>query len=128
MTVNYESFAEFATELLSSTKEIDWRMSAGRAYYASFHRAKLSTKFCPDNSNFSMGSHTRVTDQFLKHGANQAKSIAYVLQAMKKIRHSADYELEGNWNLSNAVNQLAQHKVLIKRLEAFDSLESEKMA
>jgi len=103
-------------------------MSAGRAYYASFHRASSSVKFCPDNSAYAMGSHTRVTDRLIMHGAKQAKSIAYVLQAMKKVRHSADYELKGNWNVCNAVNQLAQHKVVVQRLDAFDASEGEKIA
>lgn len=128
MTVDFNAFAEFAAGLIERDDEISWRMSAGRAYYASYHRALRSVGQCPDNENFHMGSHQRVTDRFLAHGTNGAKSIAYVLQAMKKVRHISDYELEDPFEKCNAVNQLAQHKVLVQKLDSFDSVATAKSA
>jgi uncharacterized protein (UPF0332 family) len=121
MSVDYQSFAEFASKLLSSESEIDWRMSAGRAYYASYHRALLSTQYCPENSHLAMGSHERVSDQFIKHGTTSARSIAYILQSMKRLRHIADYNLQNKFDRGNATSQLAQHKLMVQKLDQFDS-------
>lgn len=120
MSVNFKDFADFATSLCSSTKEIDWRMATARAYYASFHRAQLSVHFCPDNSHVAMGSHERVTDRFKLEGSRSAKSIVYVMQGMKKLRNSADYELGDPFDKNIPANQLATHRELVKKLDAFD--------
>lgn len=128
MTVDFRAFADFAEGLIDREDEISWRMSAGRAYYASYHRALQSVDQCPDNENLRMGSHERVTDRFLAYGTNGAKSIAYVLQAMKKVRHVSDYDLEDPFEKCNAVNQLAQHKVLVQKLDSFDSVAKAKTA
>jgi len=128
MTVSFQSFADFASSLISSDHEIDWRMSAARAYYASYHRARLSVDFCPDNSNLRMGSHERITDRFTAYGSNGSKSLAYVLLAMKKVRHTADYELDDPFERSSAVNQIAQHKAVVQKLDSFDAAASAKSA
>jgi hypothetical protein len=128
MSIDHNSFAEFALKLITSDEEVDWRMSAGRTYYASYHRALLSTQYCPDNSNLAMGSHERVTDQFLRHNTIKARSIAYVIQNMKKMRHVADYALDNNFSRADAVNQFAQYKILINKLAEFDAQFGAKMA
>lgn len=128
MSVDFRSFAEFADRLLADDSEIAWRMSAARAYYASYHRSLKSVSHCPDNSNSRMGSHERVTERFLAHGTNGAKSIAYVLQTMKRVRHIADYELEDPFERCAAVNQLSQHKALVQRLDSFDAVATPKSA
>jgi uncharacterized protein (UPF0332 family) len=128
MSVDFGSFAGFASPLVTSESEIDWRMSTGRTYYAGYHRALLSTKFCPDNSHLGMGSHERVTDQFMKQGTIQGRSIAYVMIGMKKLRHIADYAIEQDFSQPDAVNQLSQYKVLVAKLNEFDAQFGEKTA
>lgn len=128
MSVTHQDFEDFASKLTSSADEIDWRMSAARAYYASYHRAKLSIKFCPDNSHLAMGSHEKVSDAFKLHGSPAARSIAYVLMTMKKNRVLADYELGDPFDQSLAVNQLAQHRALTGKLDLFDQISSQKTA
>jgi hypothetical protein len=122
MSVDYRAFAEFAEGLLGTDTEISWRMSAARAYYASYHRSKKSADHCPDNAHLHMPSHERLTERFLAYGTPGAKSIAYVLQTMKKVRHIADYELDDPFERCGAVNQLAQHKVLVQKLDSFDAM------
>ena len=128
MSVDYRAFAELASNLLSGGDEISWRMSAGRTYYASYHRSLQSVQHCPGNAHLAMGSHERVTDRFISHGSVGAKSIAYVLQAMKKVRHVADYELGEQFDKCAAENQLCQHRSLVQRLDSFDTLMRAKSA
>ena len=120
MSVTFVDFESFAVSLCSSQREIDWRMATARAYYASFHRAQLSTRFCPDNSHFALGSHERVTDSFKLQGSMPAKSIAYVLVGMKKLRNNADYELNDPYDKNIPSAQLATHRKLVERLNEFD--------
>lgn len=128
MSVDYRAFADIANNLLSGVDEISWRMAAGRTYYASYHRSLQSVQHCPDNAHLAMGSHERVTDRFISQGSVGAKSIAYVLQAMKKVRHVADYDINEPFEKCSAENQLCQHKLLVQRLENFDKLMCAKSA
>ena len=128
MSVTHIDFGEFAAKLLSSEAEIDWRMSAGRSYYGAFHRAQLSVHLCPDNENLRYASHERVSDRFMRHKTMPARSIAYVLQGMKKIRSVADYELGDNFTQKEAVNQEATYQVLVKKLDEFDTASNPKSA
>lgn len=128
MTVSYQDFEKFAAGLLTSSSEMDFRMSAARAYYASYHRALQSLHYCPDNSHLQMGSHERVTERLIAHGTLPAKSIAYVLKSMKKIRHIADYEITTTFDKCDAENQISQHQAVVKRLDAFDQSCAAKLA
>lgn len=121
MSVNYSDFARVAEQLQLGETEIEWRMGAGRAYYAAFHRANSSACACPDNSQFAMGSHARVSDRFKLEGSIPAKSIAYILIAMKKIRTLADYDLDDSFNRSACTNQISQYRALEAKLDAFDN-------
>jgi uncharacterized protein (UPF0332 family) len=121
MSVTYSDFYNFAANLAAGANEIEWRNSASRAYYAAFHRAQETVDLCPDNAHLKMGSHERVTDRFDLHKSVPAKSISYVLQSMKRIRHCADYEIADEFAQSLAVNQVAQYVALVSRLDAFDS-------
>lgn len=125
MTVSYNDFFTFASKLAESTDEMSWRMSAGRAYYAVFHRAKLSAVVCPQNEHLRYASHEALADRFIRHNTNPAKSIAYMLKAMKKIRGIADYEIDDPFAKSEAMNQLANYEVMITRLDAFDKNNSQ---
>jgi hypothetical protein len=120
MTVDFNDFATFAEPLQGGASEIDWRMAAGRAYYAAYHRARSSADLCPNNDAFAMGSHERVSDRFMRDGSRPAKSIAYILISMKKFRKLADYDLDETFDQSAAVNQIAQYRVFLNKLNEFD--------
>jgi uncharacterized protein (UPF0332 family) len=126
--VAHQDFTDFADRASLLPHEIDWRMAAARAYYAGFHRANLSVRFCPENAHLAMGSHERLTERLKLHGSINAKSMAYILAAMKKTRVVADYEISDDFELSTAKNQLAQYHVLCQKFDSFDEICSEKLA
>lgn len=120
MSVSHEDFYLVAQKLEPSALEIDWRTSAARSYYGAFHRASVTSQICPENDNYKMGSHERVTDRFDLHKSLPARSISYVLQNMKKIRRVADYELDGCFLKCMASAQLASYSVMVDKLDAFE--------
>jgi hypothetical protein len=128
VSVLFGDFASHADGLSKGSSEIDWRMSSGRAYYAAFHRARLSLQFCPDNAEYAMGSHARVTERLKLEGSMKARSIAYVLVGMKKLRVIADYETHNQFEHSLAMNQLATMKAVIAKLDDFDQVALAKTA
>lgn len=120
MTVSASYFLQFAIPLSNGSTEIEWRNGASRAYYAGFHRALLSVSYCPDNSNYKMGDHERISERFKLEGSKKAKSIAYVLEAMKKHRRMADYEIDDPFFQHSAQNVVALYSQLEKHLNEFD--------
>ena len=128
VSVTYEEFMTLATKLAEGDSEIEWRNAAARAYYAAYHRAHMAVDLCPENGHFSMGSHERLAERFQAHGSNGAKSIAYILAAMKKIRVSADYEIFDPFESTAAINQISQVKVFAEKIQSFENTYREKTA
>lgn len=101
MTVSAEDFLQCGATLVSGEKEIDWRTSICRTYYAAYHsslewHSKLPSPGSAGNGNF--GSHAELVER-LTHPTvsgsqkNRSKSIGYLLNWMKQRRHRADYRL-----------------------------------
>jgi uncharacterized protein (UPF0332 family) len=120
MSVTVQEILAFAEQLAQGSSEMEWRDSTGRAYYAAFHRAQQAVDLCPDNSNLRMGDHERVHARFDLHGAKAAKSISIVLQAMKRYRRCADYEISDGFERTIATSQVEQCKRLFDRIDSFE--------
>lgn len=121
MSVTFGDILASAEALAAGDAEIDWRNSVSRAYYAAYHRAQDSANVCPDNSHFKMGSHEALSNRFELHGKHGAKSISIVLQAMKRNRHQADYDLADTFDRNICSEQIAACKKLVDRLVSFDN-------
>lgn len=121
MSVSSLEFLDSAKSLLPGLNEIDWRNATSRAYYSAYHSALEVVDLCPGNANHKMGSHERLSERFSLHPAKGAKSIAVVLQSMKRFRHIADYEISDPFEHSIATNQIAQCAALRDRLVAFEN-------
>ena len=121
MSVTFAEILSSAEELASGPNEIDWRNSVSRAYYAAFHRALDSAHACPDNSHLHMGTHEALSNRFELHGKQGAKSISVVLQAMKRNRHQADYDIFDQFDRNVCSEQIATCKKLVDRLVSFDN-------
>lgn len=128
MSAKIESIHALAASLAEGESEAEWRSASSRAYYAAYHRALISVVSCPENSHLKMGSHERITDRFLLDGSNAARSIAYVLGSMKKQRHIADYEIDGDFFQCYARSQVSNFDALSDRLDSFDALSQVKSA
>ncbi|MFL6672907.1 MAG: hypothetical protein ACJ8LG_06425 [Massilia sp.] len=128
MSVTFNDILESSETLALGEAEIDWRNSVSRAYYAAFHRARNSAHFCPDNGHLRMGAHEALSNRYELHGKHGAKSISVVLQAMKRNRHQADYDLCGEFDRTLCSEQIAQCKNLVERLVSFDNANQLKSA
>jgi hypothetical protein len=128
MSVSHSDFADFAAKLAEANTEIEWRNSASRSYYGSYHRALQSAELCPDNSHLRMGTHERLADRFFQHADKAGKAICYILKTMKRHRTTADYELSDHFAQSTAKAQAAQYSALVQRLDDFDAAHQAKQA
>lgn len=128
MSVSVQDILDFATRLADTDEEIGWRNSVARAYYAAYHRAKVTVELCPSNAHLRMGDHERVHDRFDLHGAKSAKAISISLQNLKRYRRIADYEIEDPFEKSLAVMQVENCKKLIERLVSFENLSKSESA
>ena len=120
MSITHDDLYKLGQSLESDDSELAWRASTSRTYYAAYHRGLESVIHCPDNSNQKMGSHERLTNRFDLHGAKGARAISYVLLAMKRVRHIADYEIADHFDKGLATTQLSQYKTLVDRFNSFD--------
>lgn len=120
MSVNYSDFNNLASKLLDGTDEIDWRVSASRSYYSAYHLAKGAAVFCPSINHLQYGAHEGLAKRFELHDTKGAKSIAYVLNSMKKKRHIADYDIVADFTKESATEQLSELKCFRDRIVAFE--------
>lgn len=121
MAVTHQDLFQHAKNLLEGESECAWRNSAGRAYYAAFHRGQVAAKDCIDpNENMQIGSHSRLSEKYRNYPTMQAKSIAYILQGMKKTRNIADYQLTASFGKDEAQSQIETCDVLLGKLSQFE--------
>lgn len=119
MTVSATDFERFARQLIQGVTEIEWRNSASRLYYAAYHACQAQAHRCPDNSNLKMGSHEALMKRYELQEGSYAKSIAYILLAMKRIRCQADYDISAEFAKDAAEKQMTHHQNLSAKLRAF---------
>nr|WP_144834652.1 hypothetical protein [Cupriavidus gilardii] len=119
MSVDHTDFERLASISAGGKSEIDWRNSVSRAYYAAFHIAQQHVHHCPDNAHLQMGTHARLSDRFASEKSTAGRAISYILVAMKRSRHLADYEISDPFTQDLATKQLAQLPLLRGRLQAF---------
>lgn len=119
MSVDCQDFERVAQCDLALATEMNWRNSASRAYYSAYHAAQDHVDNCPDNSHLHMGAHERLSNRFELENSQPARSISYILVAMKRVRHQADYDIADGFSKDIAVKQLAQLPLLQSRLQAF---------
>jgi uncharacterized protein (UPF0332 family) len=80
-------FAEWAHDPTRCDKEIGFRCSISRAYYAAFHVAKEHLQM-PDDAN-----HEEVIERLKDFGEDFSDELSERLLALKKKRKRADYRL-----------------------------------
>lgn len=128
MSVRHSDFVLLATKLCGGDSEIEWRNAAARAYYAAYHRASMAVDLCPNVDHLSIGSHERLARCFDAQGSKGAKAISYVLASMKKVRVSADYEIDDPFEVALAENQIAQAIAFDQKIQSFENTYRSKTA
>ena len=121
MSVSSADFLAFASACQTIGNEINYRNCVSRAYYGVFHAAlPVGEANCPDpNAHLRLGTHERLCERFKASSDKDAKAIGYVLDAMKKARHRADYDLIDTVGQSDANQALANAKAFATRLASF---------
>ncbi len=119
MSVDYSDFQNMAKQLFNGSDEIDWRVSASKAYYSAYHCALTAADLCPPNGHFKLGSHEGLSDRFKLANTSATKSIAYTLITMKRVRHLADYNLNKDFPKTDAELQLSTLDLFIARIVSF---------
>lgn len=104
-----------AHQLHELKSEPAFRSAASRAYYAAYHSA---LRFANSNGiasldHFQMGSHEKLSMRFEQDGE---KSVAIMLNNMKALRHTADYDLDKSVDEMQVKVQLLTAEKLIKKL------------
>ena len=89
-------FLDSAKALGRGNTEIDWRNAVSRAYYAAFHRCRsIAESLDPNLDTTTKGGHAAVIDLLQQSPAPRTQvSLGYMLDACRKQRNIADYEIE----------------------------------
>lgn len=97
-------FLESAKELLNkqSTKEIDHRNAASRAYYGAFHICKKLLEDFPPTQSQIGAEHERIINGLLNHQDKRFKTLGNMLKDAKNQRVKADYRLDNNFTIQDA--------------------------
>lgn len=103
MSINASDLLRYAEMVFSSSScELGYRNSVGRAYYAAVHHCRSAYRDTQDSKNSGkgkLGSHARLIGGLLNPSSSKEdlreKSIklGLDLQAMKAIRNISDYDL-----------------------------------
>jgi uncharacterized protein (UPF0332 family) len=97
-------FLESAKELLNkqSTKEVDYRNAASRAYYCAFHICKKLLEDFPPKQSQVGAEHERIINGLLNHQNKRFKTLGNMLRDAKDQRVKADYKLWDNFTIQDA--------------------------
>jgi uncharacterized protein (UPF0332 family) len=119
MPIKAHEIMQVAESLAERDGEAAHRSAASRAYYAAFLSARdvLPEEFTPYVKSGS--SHDAVIDSLLafsratERGRTEAVQIAADLPRLKKKRKLADYGLENDFFLEDAINVISRAKKII---------------
>jgi uncharacterized protein (UPF0332 family) len=117
MTVSYQQFFDSAEALVLKNqkgKEIDFRNSISRAYYALFLKAREIAEKLP-NPPEKLKSHEKVIRQFELH--QKLKHFAPVITQRKLKRCNADYDTHLTISHADAENHYKSVKSLLEKLD-----------
>jgi uncharacterized protein (UPF0332 family) len=97
-------FLESAKELLNkqSTREVDYRNAASRAYYCAFHVCKKLLEDFPPTQFQTGAEHEKIIKGLLNHQDKRFKTLGNMLKDAKDQRVKADYKLADNFTIQDA--------------------------
>lgn len=137
MPVEYVDFLTSGKLLVDGKREIDYRNSISRTYYAAFHACKKIEEHCNIVHHKYVssrgGEHERLSSLLanlpddLKYKdpiRSQIRSIGVILGFLKGARHTADYRLEETVSLEDTEAHLKMvdklHEKFLRLLRDYD--------
>ena len=99
MAVTPKTLLEAAAEISVGGREVDWRNSASRGYYAAYHRCVLLAY----GDASAQPGHRQLIDQLVDSRASvQWRQVGHLLQQCKRLRERADYRTMDNFEQADA--------------------------
>lgn len=119
MTVSYDDFLDIAESAILIDGEPNARNAASRSYYAAYHSSIPIGEGLPKYRDVSGGVHAQHIAKFIESGENNLKSIGYIMNTCKAVRHKADYDLGMDLTTEEAIQQIANTKRIIKKVNEY---------
>ncbi len=118
MAVVYNDFVVWVDNAQpDSSCEMDYRILAGRSYYAAYHA--VAGSFVADTKRFTnQGMHAQLINTLKSSADANQKLLGHKLEMCRNIRVRADYHLGNNFQRTNFVQALTKAKEIIKLIES----------
>jgi len=120
MPVTPLKFLEFSEGLLESKEEINIRNAMSRSYYASYHAGQPIGKKFALYADVEGGSHAQFISRFTEHSDVSVRKVGFVLRSCLSDRRIADYELDMDLSIDDALLAISQNKRVIGLLSELD--------
>ena len=118
MAVTPRELLEAAAALGQRESEVDLRNAASRAYYTAYHQCRrLAQNPRLRPAPGSGGAHRRVIDALTGSQDRNLKTLGYMLEQCRKLRVTADYDIDGVFLSDDARTALAQCRRILNRAE-----------
>jgi uncharacterized protein (UPF0332 family) len=115
--MNPRSFLDVADELATGTHEGHWRSAVSRAYYATFHRARLLFGQCGFAVPQSERAHAYFHMRLMNAAHPDIMQAGVWLEDLRRARNEADYAIDVAFDPSLAVSLVQRAEDLIRLLE-----------
>ncbi|MCX4190826.1 HEPN domain-containing protein [Methylophaga sp. OBS3] len=118
MAISYKDLIEWIDREQPNSKcELDYRILAGRSYYAAYYAVRDCHQ--ADEARFpNQGTHARLINTLKASNDPHEKKIGHRLQLCRNNRVDADYNLEDDFSRSKFVQTLTKAKDIIKLVES----------
>lgn len=118
MAVTPRELLEAAVALGQRESEVDLHNAASRAYYAAYRQCRrLARDLSLLPAPGSGGAHRRVIDTLTASQDRNLKSLGYMLEQCRKLRVTADYDIEAEFPPDHARTALAQCRRILNGAE-----------
>jgi uncharacterized protein (UPF0332 family) len=115
--MNPRSFLDVADELAAGTHQGHWRSAVSRAYYATFHRARLLFHQCGFTVPQSERAHTYLHMRLMNSGHPDMMQAGVRLEDLRRARNEADDIIGFEFDHAVAVSLVQRAEDLISVLE-----------
>jgi uncharacterized protein (UPF0332 family) len=115
--MNPRQFLDLANDLVTGTREAEWRSAVSRAYYATFHVAGNLLRRCGFNVPRAEQAHGYLWLRLSNCGHPDLERAGDSLKDLRTERNRADYDLHQAQDEGEAVNSVQFAEDIIRPLE-----------
>jgi uncharacterized protein (UPF0332 family) len=115
--MNAREFLDVAEPLIAGMTEAEWRSAVSRAYYAAFHVARGLLDLCGFDVPRAEQAHAYLCRRLENSGHTDVENTGSALNALRKMRNRADYDLDRIFPHPSAAGQVQAADNIIRLLE-----------